>query len=46
VTNVLNDLLIGVLVAAAYIAPSVMFALAIRPAGEVVQSLGRSATTL
>jgi hypothetical protein len=46
VTNVLNDLLIGVLVAAAYIAPSVMFALAIRPAGEVVQSVGRSAAAL
>jgi hypothetical protein len=42
----LNDLLIGVLVAAAYIGPSVIFALAIRPAGEVVQSVGRSAADL
>jgi hypothetical protein len=46
VTNVLNDLLIGALVAAAYIAPSVIFALAIRPAGEAVQSVGRSAGAL
>jgi hypothetical protein len=46
VTKLLNDLVIGVLVAAAYIAPSVMFALAIRPAGEVVQSVGRSAAAL
>jgi hypothetical protein len=42
----LNDLLIGVLVAAAYIAPSVIFALALRPAGEIVQSVGRSAAAL
>jgi hypothetical protein len=42
----LTDLLIGLLVAAAYVAPSVVFALAIKPAGEVVQGVGRSATAL
>ena len=42
----LNDLLIGLLVAVAYLAPSLVFALAIRPAGEAVQSVGRSATGL
>jgi hypothetical protein len=46
VTNLLNDLLIGVLVAGAYIAPGVLFALAIRPAGDAVQSVGRSAASL
>ena len=44
--ELLNDLLIGLLVAGAYLAPSVVFALAIKPAGEVVQSVGRSATGL
>jgi hypothetical protein len=38
----LLDVLIGLLVAGAYIAPSVIFALAIKPAGDVVQSAGRS----
>ena len=41
-----HDVLIGVLVAAAYVAPSVVFALAIRPAGEVVQGVGRSAASV
>jgi hypothetical protein len=41
-----NDLLTGLLVAVAYVAPSFVFALAIRPAAEVVQSVGRSATEL
>jgi hypothetical protein len=40
------DALIGLLVAVAYLAPTVVFALAIRPASEVVQSVGRSATTV
>jgi hypothetical protein len=42
----LNDLLIGLLVAVAYLAPSVVFALAIKPAGDVVRSVGRSAAQL
>jgi hypothetical protein len=42
----LNDLLIGLLVAVAYLAPSVVFALAIKPAGDVVQSVGRPAAAL
>jgi hypothetical protein len=40
------DLLIGVAVAVGYLAPTVAFALAIKPAGDVVQSVGRSAATL
>ena len=39
-------MLIGLLVAAAYIAPSVLFALAIKPAGEAVECVGRSAAGL
>jgi hypothetical protein len=42
----LNDLLVGLLIGVAYLAPIVLFALAIRPAGEVVESVGRSATTV
>jgi hypothetical protein len=42
----LNDLLIGLLVAVAYLAPTILFALAIQPAGEVVQKVGRSTATL
>lgn len=41
-----TDVLIGLLVAVAYLAPSVVFALAIKPAGEAVQSVGRSASAL
>jgi hypothetical protein len=41
-----NDLLTGLLVAGAYVAPGVVFALAIKPAAEAVQSVGRSATEL
>jgi hypothetical protein len=41
-----NDLLIGLLVAVAYVGPSVVFARAIKPAAEAVQSVGRSATEL
>jgi len=36
-------MLIGLLVAVAYIAPSVLFAVAIKPAGEAVERVGRSA---
>jgi hypothetical protein len=43
---VLHDVLIGVLVVVAYIAPSVVFALAIKPAGEVVQEAGRSTASV
>jgi hypothetical protein len=39
-------MLIGLLVAVAYIAPSVLFALAIKPASEAVESVGRSAASL
>jgi hypothetical protein len=39
-------MLIGLLIAAAYIAPSVLFALAIKPASEAVESVGRSAAQL
>jgi hypothetical protein len=42
----LYDLLIGGLVAAAYLVPIVVFALAIRPAADVVQSVGHSATAV
>jgi hypothetical protein len=42
----LTDVLIGLLVAVAYLAPTVLFALAIRPAGEAVEAWGRSASTL
>jgi hypothetical protein len=38
----LHDVLIGVLVTVAYIVPSGVFALAIKPAGKVVQEVGRS----
>jgi hypothetical protein len=41
-----HDVLIGVLVGVAYIVPSVVFALAIKPAGEVVREVGRSAASL
>jgi hypothetical protein len=41
-----HDVLIGVLVAAAYVVPSVVFALAIKPAGEVVQEVGRSTASI
>jgi hypothetical protein len=44
--EMLNDLLIGGLVAAAYFVPIVVFALAIRPAADIVQSVGRSATAV
>jgi hypothetical protein len=36
-------MLIGLLIAAAYIAPSVAFALAIKPAAEAVERVGRAA---
>jgi hypothetical protein len=39
----MRDVLIGLLVAAAYLAPSVAFALAIKPAGEAVERVGRAA---
>ena len=39
-------MLIGLLVAVAYLTPSVLFALAIKPAGEAVERVGRSAATL
>jgi hypothetical protein len=42
----MTDVLIGLLVAVAYLAPTVVFALAIKPASEVVQSVGRSAATV
>lgn len=42
----MTDVLIGVLVAGAYLAPAVVFALAVKPASEVVQSVGRSATAV
>ena len=42
----LHDVLSGVLVAAAYIAPSVVFALAIKPAGEVMQEVGRATASV
>jgi hypothetical protein len=42
----LTDVMIGVLVTVAYLAPTVVFALAIRPASEVVQGVGRSAATV
>jgi hypothetical protein len=44
--EMLYDLLIGGLVAAAYLVPIVVFALAIRPAADVVQSVGHSATAV
>jgi hypothetical protein len=40
------EVLIGVAVAVGYLAPTVAFALAIKPAGDAVQSVGRSAATL
>jgi hypothetical protein len=36
-------MLIGMLVAVAYIAPSVVFGLALRPAAEAVTGVGRAA---
>jgi hypothetical protein len=36
-------MLIGLLIAVAYLAPSVIFALAIEPAAEAVQRVGRAA---
>jgi hypothetical protein len=39
-------MLIGLLVAVAYLTPSVLFALAIKPAGEAVERVGRSAAKL
>jgi hypothetical protein len=39
----LKELLIGLLVAVAYLAPSVVFALAIEPAAKAVQRVGRAA---
>ena len=42
----LHDVLIGALVVVAYIVPSVVFALAIKPAGEVVQEAGRSTASV
>lgn len=42
----MTDVLIGLLVAVAYLVPTVLFALAIKPAGEAVQAWGRSASTL
>jgi hypothetical protein len=41
-----TDVLIGLLVAVGYLAPTVAFALAIRPAADVVESVGRSATAV
>jgi hypothetical protein len=41
-----HDALIGLLVAVAYIVPSVVFALAIKPAGEVVQEVGRATASV
>jgi hypothetical protein len=41
-----HDVLIGALVAVAYIVPSIVFALAIKPAGEVVQGVGRSTASV
>jgi hypothetical protein len=43
---VLYDVLIGALVVVAYIVPSVVFALAIKPAGEVVQEVGRATASV
>jgi hypothetical protein len=42
----LHDVLIGVLVTVAYIVPSIGLALAIKPAGEVVQEVGRSTASV
>jgi hypothetical protein len=42
----LMDVLIGLLVTVAYLAPTVAFALAVKPAAEVVESVGRSATAV
>jgi hypothetical protein len=39
----MRDMLIGLLIAAAYLTPSVAFALAIKPAEEAVQRVGRAA---
>jgi hypothetical protein len=38
----MRDMLIGLLVAGAYLVPSVAFALAIRPAAEAVERVGRA----
>ena len=37
----MRDVLIGLLVAGAYLVPSVAFALAIKPAAEAVERVGR-----
>ena len=37
-------MLIGTLVAAAYVVPSVVFGLALKPAADIVERIGRSAT--
>jgi hypothetical protein len=39
----LKELLVGLLVAVAYLAPSVVFAFAIEPAAQAVQRVGRAA---
>ena len=39
-------MLIGVLVVVAYIVPSVVFALALKPAGDAVQEVGRSTASV
>ena len=39
-------MLIGVLVGVAYIVPSVVFALALKPAGEVVREVGRATASV
>jgi hypothetical protein len=39
-------MLIGLLIAVAYLTPSVLFALAIKPAGEAVERVGRCAAEL
>jgi hypothetical protein len=39
----MRDLLIGLLVAGAYLVPSVAFALAVKPAAEAVERVGRAA---
>jgi hypothetical protein len=38
----MRDLLIGLLVAGAYLVPSVAFALAVKPAAEAVERVGRA----
>jgi hypothetical protein len=38
----MRDMLIGLLVAGAYLVPSLAFALAIKPAAEAVERVGRA----